>query len=74
MEDLHKTKDILIARIKDPIILKTTPTQLRQIRNEIQEEFNSILRQIMDNKKKKKTKKKKIVPPRVYISDSSDYE
>lgn len=74
MEELHKTKDTLLAKLKDPKILKKTPTQIRQLRNEIQEEFNIILKTIAENKKKKRTKKKKIVPARIYITDSSDGE
>jgi hypothetical protein len=74
MEELHHYKDALLEKINNPILLKKTPSELRQIRNEIQDEFNKILRHIIEIKKKKKTKKKKIVAPRFYISDSSDGE
>ena len=37
MEELHRTKDVLLEKLKDPNILKKTPTQIRALRNEIQE-------------------------------------
>jgi hypothetical protein len=74
MEHLHKTKDTLFEKLKDPAILKKTPTQLRALRNEINEEFNLIIRHITETRRKKRTKKKKYVPPRIYLSDSSGGE
>ena len=74
MEELYKTIDILLEKLKDPKILKKTPTQIRNIRNELQNEFNKILKTITDNRRKKRTKKKKYVAPRIFISDSSDNE
>lgn len=74
MEELHHYKDALLEKLNDPKILKKTPTELRYIRNEIQEEFNKTLKKIVEIKKRKKTKKKKIVAPRFYISESSDVE
>lgn len=74
MEELHKTKDVLLAKLKDPTILKKTPTQIRALRNEIHDEFNVIIKQIMENRRKKRTKKKKYVPPRIVITDSSAEE
>lgn len=74
MEELHRSKDVLLEQLKDPKILKKTPAELRYIRNEIQEEFNKTLKKIAEIKKRKKTKKKKIVAPRFYISESSDAE
>ena len=74
MEDLHIIKDALLQKLKDPQILKRTPTQVRSLRNEIHEEFNVIIKQIMENRRKKRTKKKKYVPPRIVITDSSAEE
>ena len=74
MENLHKIKDTLLEKLNDPVILKKTPTQIRALRNEIQEEFNIIIKQITENRRKKRTKKKKYDPPRIYISDSSEVE
>jgi len=74
MENLLKIKDTLLEKLKDPAILKTHPTQLRVLRNEINEEFNIIIKHITETRRKKRTKKKKYVPPRIYITDSSDGE
>lgn len=74
MENLLKTKDTLLEKLKDPAILKKTPTQLRALRNEINGEFNIIIKHITETRRKKRTKKKKYVPPRIYITDSSDGE
>ena len=71
MEELHRTKDVLLEKLKDPKILKKTPSQIRTLRNEIQEEFNIIIKQIVEKRRKKRTKKKKYVPARILISDSS---
>ena len=74
MEELHKSKEQLITKLKDPKILKKTPTEIRSLRNEICTEFNDVIKIILEHRKKKKTKKKKIVPARIYISDSSEEE
>ena len=74
MENLLKIKDTLLEKLKDPAILKKNPTQLRVLRNEINEEFNIIIKHITETRRKKRTKKKKYVPPRIYITDSSDGE
>jgi len=74
MEELHRYKDTIIEKLNDPKLLKKSPSELRYVRNEIQEEFNKVLRKIIEIKKRKKTKKKKIVAPRLYISESSDGE
>ena len=58
MEELHRTKDVLLEKLKDPNILKKTPSQIRALRNEIQEEFNVIIRQITEKRRKKRTKRK----------------
>ena len=71
MEELHRTKDVLLEKLKDPKILKKTPSQIRALRNEIQGEFNMIIKQIVEKRRKKRTKKKKYVPARILISDSS---
>lgn len=71
MEELYIIKDALITKLKDPKNLKKTPAQVRLLRNEINDEFNIIIKQIMCNRRKNKTKKKKYLPPRILISDSS---
>ena len=63
-----------MEKIKDPNNLKKTPTQMRALRNEINGEFNIIIKHITEIRRKKRTQKKKYVAPRIYITDSSEGE
>ena len=72
MEGIYQTKESLLSHLQSTQILKISPKELRKIRNEIQNEFNTIINEIKKKKKNKRDKNKKISRPVYYISNSSD--